>query len=129
MNNVTLTGRLTADPELRDLPNGTEVCQLRLAVEGMGRGNEVGYIDVASYGPGGGAAARTLTKGWFVAVSGRIEWRSWETKDEVKRQAHSIVGQIEFLAALKDAKDTSDAAEPAEPGAPVNTGGDDDIPF
>lgn len=129
MNNITLTGRLTADPELRETTGGVEVCQIRLAVEGMGRGNEVGYVDVASYGAGGGAAARTLTKGWLVAVTGRLEWRSWE-KDDAKRQAHSVVGQIEFLAAPKGSGD-SDEPEPEGEPVPVGAvaGGDDDIPF
>lgn len=98
MNRTTITGRLTADPELRELPDGTQACQLRLAVDGMGRSNEIGYIDIASYGPGAAAAARVLTKGWLVAVDGRIEWRSWE-KDDVKRQAYRVVGSVEFLAA------------------------------
>ncbi len=132
MNRITITGRLTADPELRKLPNDTQACQLRLAVEGMGRGNEPGYIDVVSYGAGGGAAARILTKGWLVAVDGRIEWRSWE-KDDTKRQAHRVVGQIEFLAAPKGDKDSHAAAPTEAPATPVpagvGAGADDDIPF
>ena len=35
---ITLTGRLTRDPELRELPNGGSVCKLRLAVDDMARG-------------------------------------------------------------------------------------------
>jgi hypothetical protein len=31
------TGRLTKDPELREVGEQTKVCQLRLAVDGMGR--------------------------------------------------------------------------------------------
>lgn len=129
MNRITITGRLTADPELRKLPNDTQACQLRLAVEGMGRGNEPGYIDVVSYGAGGGAAARILTKGWLVAVDGRIEWRSWE-KDDTKRQAHRVVGHIEFLSRPQGDGDTdADAAvEAPAPAVPVAAGGDD-IPF
>ena len=132
MNRITITGRLTADPELRTLPNDTKACQLRLAVEGMARGNEPGYIDVVSYGPGGAAAAHVLKKGWLVAVDGRIEWRSWE-KDDTKRQAHRVVGQIEFLAAPKGDGDT-DADAAAEASATpvavgVGAGADDDIPF
>ena len=126
MNTITLTGRLTADPELRTLPNDTKACQLRLAVEGMGRGNEVGYVDVVSYGPGGAAAAQVLEKGWLVAVTGRLEWRSWE-KDDTKRQAHRVVGQIEFLAAPKGNSDVE--APPAERAAVGASRGDAHTPF
>jgi hypothetical protein len=42
-SNLFRTGRLTKDPELKALPSGTSVCELRLAVDGMGRGREVGF--------------------------------------------------------------------------------------
>ncbi len=63
MNAIQITGRLTSDPELRTLADGTAVCKLRLAVKGMARGRETGYIDVTSFGPGAQAAARELSKG------------------------------------------------------------------
>ena len=64
------TGRLTRDPELRYLPDGTPVCQIRIAVEGMGRGgrDETGYINATQFGDPGLAAAKVLSTGWLVAV-------------------------------------------------------------
>ena len=47
INKIICTGRLTKDPELRTVSEEMKVCQLRLAVDGMGRGREVGYVDVA----------------------------------------------------------------------------------
>jgi len=49
------------------------VCRMRLAVNGMRRGRETGYIDVSSFGASGEAAARTLARGWQVAIEGRLE--------------------------------------------------------
>ena len=74
INTCICTGRLTKDPELKALPTGTSACELRLAVDGMGRGREVGYINVSVFGSGGEAAAEYLTKGWLVAVDGRLEY-------------------------------------------------------
>ncbi len=37
MNNVSLIGRLTRDPELKEIGGGRSVCELRLAAEGVGR--------------------------------------------------------------------------------------------
>ena len=37
INDVTLTGNLTRDPDLRELESGTKVCNLRLAVNGRRR--------------------------------------------------------------------------------------------
>jgi hypothetical protein len=63
VNSYICTGRLTKDPELRSLPSGTSVCQLRLAVDNVARGREVGFINVSVYGSAGEAAAKYLSKG------------------------------------------------------------------
>ena len=126
MNNYTATGRLVNDPVGKQLPNGGYVCELTLAVQGMGRGgrDEVGYIDVHSYGDGGAAAARTLGKGWLVAVSGRVQQDRWE-QDDQKRSKHLVVGHVEFLARPRG------SAEPVndENLATVGADPDEDIPF
>jgi len=98
---ITLTGRLTQDPELRQLPSGDTACRLRLAVDGMGRGgrDQVGYVNVTAYGKPGEAAARVLTKGWLVAIDGRLQYGQWETDAGERRHDYEIVGNIEFLAA------------------------------
>ena len=115
MNTITLTGRLTRDPEARELPNGTTVCELRLAVDGLGRNNEVGYIDVASFGNGAKAAGETLTKGWLVGVDGRLEFRTYD-KDGVRRHSYQVIGHVDFLAAPR--QNTSDETTPVpEPAA------------
>jgi single-stranded DNA-binding protein len=43
-----------------------------MAVDGMARGRETGYINVSVFGPQGQAAANHLAKGWLVAVDGRL---------------------------------------------------------
>jgi single-strand DNA-binding protein len=57
INKLICTGRLTKDPELKTLPSGTNVCEPRLAVDGMGRGREVGFINVSVFGKAAEAAA------------------------------------------------------------------------
>ena len=109
INKIICTGRLTKDPELRQVSEETKVCQLRLAVDGMGRGREVGYINVAVFGAGGEAAAKVLAKGWLVAVDGRLEYGEWETEGGEKRHDYSVVGNVEFLTAPR----------PVEEAAPV----------
>jgi len=117
-----LTGRLVRDPDLRTVPSGATVCELRLAVENMGRDGAAGYIDVATWGASGEAAARVLRKGWLVAVDGRLRYEEWET-DHGKRSAIRVVGRVEFLAAPRNGNNPEVADfEPAPPA-------DDDIPF
>ena len=99
MNSVQLIGRLTRDPELRATGDGGPVCSLRLAVDRMGRGAEVGFIDVAVWGKPAQACAEHLSRGWLVAVAGRLEYREWTAQDGSRRSGHAVVGSVDFRAA------------------------------
>lgn len=116
INTYTCTGRLTRDPELKTLPSGTNVCELRLAVDSLGRNREVGYINVSVFGAGGEAAAKHIAKGWLVAVDGRLEYGEWEADDGTRRHDYRVVGNVEFLSAPRGARapeeDPTAAAEP-----------------
>jgi single-strand DNA-binding protein len=109
INKIICTGRLTKDPELRSVSEEMKVCQLRLAVDGMGRGREVGFVNVAVFGKAGEAAAKHLAKGWLVAVDGRLEYGEWETDADEKRHDYSVVGNVEFLTAPRPAGDAAPA--------------------
>jgi single-strand DNA-binding protein len=104
LNRVTLIGRLTKDPELRELPSGQSVCNLRIACNGIRRDADgeyrerPHYFDVATFGTQAENISRYLRKGSRVAIDGRLEWREWETADQQRRQAVSIVADsIQFL--------------------------------
>jgi single-strand DNA-binding protein len=102
-NRVVLVGRLTRDPELRSLPSGTAVCNLRIACNSARReGDEYterpNFFDVDAFGPPGEAVAAHMRRGSRVCVDGRLSWREWETPDEQKRQAVSILADhVQFL--------------------------------
>ena len=111
INKIICTGRLTKNPELRHVSEEMKVCQLRLAVDGMGRGREVGYVNVAVFGKAGEAAAEYLAKGWLVAVDGRLEYGEWEVEG-TKRHDYTVVGNVAFLTAPRPAEAVD--AEPAK---------------
>jgi single-strand DNA-binding protein len=109
INRVVLIGNLTQDPELRELPSGHSVCNLRIACNGIRRDAEGEYserplyFDVATFGGLAENVARYMHRGSLVAVDGRLEWREWETTDRSesgpqKRQAVSVVAEtVQFL--------------------------------
>jgi single-strand DNA-binding protein len=104
INRVVLVGRLTRDPELRALPSGVSVCSLRVACNSSRRDVDGNYqerpnfFDVSVYGASAESVSRYMRKGSRVAVDGRLEWREWETADQQKRQAVSVVADtIQFL--------------------------------
>lgn len=115
INKCICTGRLTKDPELRSVSEEMKVCQLRLAVDGMGRGREVGYINVSVFGKAGEACAEHLAKGWLVAVDGRLEYGEWGSEGGEKRHDYGVVGNVEFLTAPKPAEEPA-AAKPVRNG-------------
>jgi single-strand DNA-binding protein len=97
INRVVLIGRLTRDPELRALPSGVSVCGLRIACSSSRKDGEgdyrekPNYFDVSVYGGSAESVSRYMRKGSRVAIDGRLEWREWETSDQQKRQAVSVV--------------------------------------
>lgn len=148
INVVVLTGNLTADPELRNLPNGTAICKLRIASNTRRKDasgqwvDKPNYFDVTVWGAQGENCARYLAKGRPVAIDGRLEWREWDTPDGGKRQAVEIVANsVQFLGGRDDntggpqagvsapsviPPNTQDQqVPPASPRAPA----EDDIPF
>lgn len=94
MNNLTLSGRLTADPEL--VHRGEHViAKMRLAVDN-GR-YPATYIDVDSFGEGAYACAEYLRKGRKVGVTGKLAYDEWHAEDGSKRWRYSVIGRVEFL--------------------------------
>ncbi len=123
INRVVLVGRLTRDPELRGLPSGVSVCSVRIACNSSRRDGDGGYaekpnfFDVSIYGPSAESVSHYMRKGSRVAVDGRLEWREWETADQQKRQAVSVVADtIQFLDSPGERSETGQegAREPSD---------------
>ena len=109
MNDVSLTGRLTRDPELITTAGGTEICNARLAVDRRGQDGAV-FVDVKCFGKQATAVAKHKGKGDQVAVSGRLELDEWETEQGKRSRLYVVAERVGFLgrAAQQDAK----ASEP-----------------
>lgn len=104
MNRVVLIGRLTKDPELRFIAgSGTAVSSVTLAVDNHFRkdasGNKTAdFIPVVVWGKQAEALANYMTKGRLLAVSGRIQTRSYEDKEGAKRYVTEVhADEIQFL--------------------------------
>lgn len=118
-NNLNLIGHLAADPVLKELPSGTSVCELRVAVGGAGNSREdAGFFDVATFGRAGEAAARYLSKGSPVAVHGVLKHSTWKAEDGSNRSAVRIVGDVHFLS--RRTKEDETAAEAIAAATPVD---------
>ena len=95
-NQVSLTGNLTDDPELRFTPNGVAVANFRLAVDqrvwdGDGwKDGESSYFRVSVWRDQAEYVSRSLHKGARCVVVGRLRSRSWETPEGQRRSAVEV---------------------------------------
>ncbi len=103
-NRVLMLGRLTRDPELQHLPNGTAKCSLRLATgrkwkDRSGETNEeTCYVDVATWARQAENCKQYLRKGSQVFLEGRLSYQEWEGKDGSRRSKHEVVAdRVQFL--------------------------------
>ena len=101
LNRATLSGRLTADPELKYLPSGTAVANLRLASNRSYTANgerreEVLFVDVEVYGKAGAALAQHKAKGDFLLVDGRLRQHTWERDGHRHSRLAVVADQVSF---------------------------------
>ena len=97
-NNVTLTGNITRDPELRFTPSGQAVATFGLAVNRRWQNRQtneweeqVSFFDVKCWAQMAENVSESLGRGTRVVVSGRLEQRSWETDNGDKRSKVEVV--------------------------------------
>jgi single-strand DNA-binding protein len=130
--------RLARDPELRSLPSGMSVCELRVAWNNSRKNNQTGewddvgnFINVTVWGNQGEALARNLTKGQRIGIVGRLEHRTWEDQGGNKREAHQIVAErVQYLSPKDDTGGGGFTPRQDVPVAqPAAQRDDDDIPF
>ena len=93
---VTLTGNLTADPELRFTPSGHPVANFTVAVnrrvpkDGGWEDKLEGFFNCTCWRDMAENVAESLTKGARVVVAGRLEQRTWEDDNGNKRSAVEV---------------------------------------
>ena len=105
MNKVVLIGRLTKDPDLKFTPgSGAAVTTLTLAVDRYNpktNQNEADFIPIVIWGKQAENTANYMSKGGQVAISGKIQTRSYDAKDGTKRYITEVVadqfGGVQFL--------------------------------
>lgn len=97
LNKAIIIGRLTRDPEMRSTPQGVNVCSFAVATNHTytlpsgEKGGQVEYHNVVAWRKLGEIAHQYLKKGSQVYVEGRIQTRSWQGNDGVKKSRTEII--------------------------------------
>ena len=126
LNQVTIMGRLTKDPELRRTGSGTAVASFSIACEDdfASKGNEkqTHFFDCTAWRNTAEFISKYFTKGRMIIVTGRLTTREWTGNDGSKHRNVEIIADTGYFGDSK--KDGGNAAAPAGGyNAPAPAGG------
>lgn len=138
-NLVVLTGRLTADPELKKTPNGISVTSFSIAVSRRYRAGEetqADFINIVAWRQTAEFICNYFKKGTMIGIEGSIQTRRYTDKNGNNRTAFEVIASnAQFVESKRESTgNTGDAPASysnAEGGdfAEIGGGEDDDLPF
>lgn len=113
MNKVILMGRLTRDPEVRHTQtNNTLVATFSLAVNRrfvrQGEERQADFVNIVAWDRTGEFCSKYFKKGQQVGVIGRIQTRTWDDENGVKRYVTEVVAEETYFADSKREGDFQD---------------------
>lgn len=137
VNKVILIGNLGADPELRYTPSGAAVANFNIATTEKWKDKDgqmqerTEWHRIILWSRQAEIAKEYLRKGSSVYIEGRIQNRSYDDKDGVKRYVTEIIGQkMQFLGGRGSGVPSDGGPSEPPPAPPGNLEGeDDDLPF
>jgi len=139
INKVIIVGRLGNDPEVRYTPSGAAVANFSVATSEEWKDKNTGekkerteWHRIVAWNKLGEICGEYLSKGRQVYVEGRLQTRSYDDKDGVKRYTTEIVASdVQFLGGRETGGGRNADGQPARdvPGGSPPGPEDDDIPF
>lgn len=115
LNVVVLTGRLTADPELKTTNSGLSVCSFSIAVDRRyksGEERQADFINIVAWRSSAEFVCKYFKKGQAIAVEGSIQTRRYEDKDGNKRTSFEVVANNVQFADFGKKNDPAGNNEP-----------------
>ena len=148
LNNISVMGRLTADPEVRQTPNGVSVCSFTIANDKDFKrdGDAPNWIDCVAWRNNAEFIGKYFKNGSLIVVTGSLQTRSYQDRNGNNRKATEIVVNQQYFAESKRSAEENQAggfapAQQTAQAAPVSyasadasdftvTGdAEDDLPF
>ncbi len=139
-NLVVLTGRLTADPELRYTANNTPVTSFSIAVNRRykaGEESQADFINIVAWRQTAEFVTKYFSKGSMIGIEGSIQTRRYVDKDTGKNRTafEVIANNVQFVESKRDSSPAQDNGAPSFSNASSNefveiaNDSDDDLPF
>ncbi len=135
-NLVVLTGRLTADPELKTTTNGTNVTTFSIAVERRYRSGEerqTDFISIVAWQKTAEFITKYFKKGNLIGIEGSIQTRRYQDKNGNNRTAFEVIANnVQFVESKRDASGADGASfsnADVNDFAEMDAVEDSDLPF
>lgn len=137
-NLVVLTGRLTADAELKTTPNGVPVTSFSIAVNRKyksGEEQKTDFINIIAWRSSAEFVTKYFKKGSMIGIEGSIQTRKYTDKDGKNRTAFEVVANdVQFVESKRNTDVNIEAEQPQSfAGNSANDftecADDDDLPF
>lgn len=136
MNKVILMGRLTRDPEVRysQGANPIAIARYTLAVNRVYKREgepDADFINIVALGRTGEFAGKYFRKGQMVAVSGRLQIRTYDDQEGKRQYFTEVVVDDQYFAESKSSTDAHNSQEPrpAATPSPSSEGADGFMPI
>ncbi len=136
LNKVIIAGRLTSDPELKYLPSGMALCELRVAntryfkKKDGSKGEDTCFVDVTLWDKPAEWVGESLKKGRPVLIEGSLKTDQWEDKSTgQKRSKIKIRAQRVVPLDWDDSRGGRPRAEETPKPRPIEEPIAEDIPF
>ena len=109
LNKVILIGNLGADPEIREMPDGTKIAKFSIATTEKytnKNGEKISnteWHNIVLWRGIAEVAEKYLNKGDSVCIEGKLKTRSWEDENGIKKWATDIQGDsMTMLGSRRD---------------------------
>ncbi len=138
LNKVTLIGNLGADPEVKYMPSGEAITNIRLATTRRWKDKQSGerkeqteWHRVVFFRRLAEVAGEYLKKGSQVYIEGRIQTRKWQDQSGQDRYSTEIIAEeIQMLGGRGNNDQNTQQPQSNTDNATPNTDNfDNDIPF
>ena len=128
MQNITVTGRIARDAEIRTTQGGQTVCSFTVASDqGFGDKKQTNWFRASLWGKRGQSLHPYLLKGGQVTVAGELEVTEWEGKTQLNISANDVALQGGRASGQRD--DTHSSQDGFGGQSSQNDDLDDDVPF
>ena len=132
MNRVILVGRFARDPELRTTNTGKSVATFSLAVDRRFKQEgqpTADFFNIVAWGKQAETICQYLGKGRQIALTGRLQSRSYDAQDGTKKYVTEVIlEEFDFIGSKNDSPAPADGLNSLDLGDDFSLMADDDEP-